>query len=143
MPPAHARDFVAYDYAYTTGGGQTRMRRHTHVLAIRAPTTVPPVLLRREGIADRLTAMFGEDIQLRDEAFDRRFWLTAPTPRSPPHSMSRGRGSRSRRSTPRSSSSTRAGSCGPPTGATWDAAEVPGILDGVPEVLDAMPRLTA
>lgn len=133
-----AREFVAYDYGYTTGGGQTRMRRHARVLAIRTPTTVPPVLLRREGVADRLTSVFGADVRVGNEAFDRRFWLTSTDP------------------------DAAAALYRPPVveavtvldpevlvfdqgwlvwvaeGAPWDAAEVPGVLGAVAAVLDAV-----
>ncbi|GAA1638372.1 hypothetical protein [Georgenia ruanii] len=132
-----AREFVAYDYGYSTGGGQTRMRRHARVLAVRTPATVPPVLLRREGAADRLTAAFGADVQVGDEAFDRRFWLTG-TDLGVAAALYR----------PAVVEAVKA--VDPDVlvfdqgwlvwvadGATWDAAALPGVLDGVAAVLDA------
>ncbi len=137
VPAGAAREFVAYDYGWTTGGGQTRMRRHARVLAVRTPFTVPPVLLRREGVADRLTAAFGADVRVGDEAFDRRFWLTSTDPAVAAGLYRPAVVAAVAALDPEVLVFDQGWLVWVAEGTTWDVAEVPGVLAGVAAVVDA------
>ncbi len=80
----NGRPFLGFDYHYETHSTDSKGRRTTHhhhfsavMLASAAP--LKPILIRPEGVLDRVSAFFGfEDINFESAEFSRRFHVTSP-----------------------------------------------------------------
>ncbi len=78
------RDYLSFDYHYEThsssgkGGTQTQ---HHHFSAVVLESSVPlkPLLIRPEGVFDKLAGFFGfDDINFESAEFSRKFYVKAP-----------------------------------------------------------------
>jgi hypothetical protein len=74
----------AFDYHYATHSTDSKGRRTTHhhhfsALAVEASPSLKPLLIRPEGLLDKLAGFFGfDDIDFESEEFSRRFHVKAP-----------------------------------------------------------------
>jgi hypothetical protein len=69
---------IAFDYHFTTGSGKNRTRHHYAVVILRPPFLLTAMIIRPEGLWDRLTAAFGwDDIDFESAEFSRRFHVSS------------------------------------------------------------------
>jgi hypothetical protein len=81
---AGAKTILAFDYHYQTYSRDNKGRRKTHhhyfsavIIAVNLP--LRPLLIRPEGVFDKLAAFFGkEDINFESAEFSRKFHVSAP-----------------------------------------------------------------
>jgi len=70
---------TAFDYHFTTGSGKNRTRHNYAVVLLRPSFLLKPLIIRPEGIWDKLTAAFGwDDIDFESAEFSRRFHVSSP-----------------------------------------------------------------
>jgi len=65
------------DYQYVTGSGKSRQtHRHSFACFLLPFVGIPDLLIRKEGIGDKLLGGLGfDDIDFESEEFSRRFWV--------------------------------------------------------------------
>lgn len=65
------------DYQYVTGSGKSRQRhRHSFACFLLPFAGTPDLLIRKEGLGDKLLGGLGfDDIDFESEEFSRRFWV--------------------------------------------------------------------
>lgn len=75
------RPFVAFDYRFTTSGGETSTQHLVSVLAMNLGATAPALSVAPTTTFGKLVnAITGRDIPLGDPAFDEAFTVTSPAP---------------------------------------------------------------
>jgi hypothetical protein len=74
---ARGTPFEAFQYRYTTGSGKNQQTHTTVVAACDLPIEAPATLtIVRESVGLKvLDALGGEDIDVEDDAFSRRYWV--------------------------------------------------------------------
>ena len=80
------RPICAFDYHYQTesGVGKNRRTNHYHFSAVIVDSGLPlhPLLIRPEGIFDKITEFFGyDDIDFESSEFSRKFYVKSPDKR--------------------------------------------------------------
>lgn len=77
------RRLLAFDYHYETHSTDSKGRRTTHnhyfsAVILRANIPLKPLIIRREGLFDKLAGVFGfDDIDFESAEFSRRFYVKA------------------------------------------------------------------
>jgi len=78
------RDFLSFDYHYEThthsskGGTQTQ-HHHFSAVVLSSPILLKPLLIRPEGVFDKLAGFFGfDDINFESAEFSRKFFVKSP-----------------------------------------------------------------
>ena len=67
-----------FDYHYTTGSGKNRSDHTFSAVILGAPAPLKRMLIRPEGVFDKVTAFFGlDDIDFESAEFSRRFYVKA------------------------------------------------------------------
>lgn len=75
----HGRQFVSFEYQYTTGSGKSRSTWHYHVVALSLPVPLPWLQLSPEGAGAAVDKFFGgQDIEFESEAFNDTWRVQAP-----------------------------------------------------------------
>ena len=77
--PCGAYWFVGFDYYYTTGSGKHQCTHNLSMVILEVGMELKPLLLRPEGLLDKVAAMFGHgDIAFENAEFNSRFHVKAP-----------------------------------------------------------------
>jgi hypothetical protein len=77
--PCGAYWFVGFDYCYTTGSGKNQCTHNFSAVILDAGMELKPLLVRPEGLLDKVAAVFGYgDIAFENAEFSSRFHVTAP-----------------------------------------------------------------
>ncbi len=68
-----------FDYRFETGSGKNRRTHHYGVVAARLPAlSFPRLVIRPEGVADRVASVLGfDDLNFESEAFSTRYHVTS------------------------------------------------------------------
>ena len=72
---------LMFDYHYETRSGKNSKVRHHHygVVALRSPFLLKPLMVRPEGLWDKVTSAFGwDDIDFESAEFSRRYHVSGP-----------------------------------------------------------------
>ncbi|MEM6392706.1 MAG: hypothetical protein AAF797_08045 [Planctomycetota bacterium] len=73
------REVLVFRYHYTTGGGKNQQQHVLHAALLRLPFTMPELIIRPEGLFDKLKSAFGlNDIDFESAEFSRRFAVHCP-----------------------------------------------------------------
>ena len=82
--PCGKRRLLAFDYHYETHSTDSKGRRSTNhhhfsALVLASPVPLKPLLIRPEGLFDKLKGFFGfEDINFESAEFSRKFFVSSP-----------------------------------------------------------------
>lgn len=72
------RELCGFDYHYTTGSGKNRHSHSFSAVIIDSPVPLEPLLIRPEGLFDKLAAVVGaNDIDFESVEFSKRFYVKA------------------------------------------------------------------
>ena len=70
---------LLFDYHYATGSGKNRSDHHFSAAIATAPYLLQPLMIRPEGLFDKITEFFGwDDIDFESAEFSRKFYVTSP-----------------------------------------------------------------
>jgi len=73
------RSFRAFDYHYSTGSGRSRKVHDLSVVVLKSRVPLQPLLIRKEGITDRLAGFLGfDEIKFESAEFSRAFHVSSP-----------------------------------------------------------------
>ena len=76
------RPMVGFDYLYVTGSGKNRHTHQFSAVILDSDVILQPLLIRPEGLFDKVTEFFGaDDIDFESAEFSRRFFVKAPNKR--------------------------------------------------------------
>ena len=71
-------DVMAFDYHYVTGHGKNRQTHRMSAAILTSPVPLKPLVIRPEGLLDKLGDMFGfDDIDFESAEFSRKFCVLA------------------------------------------------------------------
>lgn len=70
------REFLAFDYHYTTGSGDDKKEHRITVVVLGSAVSLKDLLIRQEKFSDKLSAFFGfDDIDFESAQFSREFYV--------------------------------------------------------------------
>jgi hypothetical protein len=76
------REFLGFDYHYTTGSGKNRQDHHFSAIILQSPILLKPLLIRPENFLDKITEFAGfNDIDFESAEFSRKFYVKSPDKR--------------------------------------------------------------
>ena len=71
----------AFDYHYTTGSGKNQQTHSFSAVVAVSPLPLEPLLIRPEGVFDKVAEFFGaDDIDFESAEFSRQFFVKSPAP---------------------------------------------------------------
>ncbi len=72
----NGRRILAFDYHYVTGSGKNRSHHHFSAVIVHSPLPLKPLIIRPEGVFDRMAGFFGfDDIDFESAEFSREFYV--------------------------------------------------------------------
>jgi hypothetical protein len=76
------REFLGFDYHYTTGSGKNRQDHHFSTIILQSPILLKPLLIRPENFLDKVAEFAGfNDIDFESAEFSRKFYVKSPDKR--------------------------------------------------------------
>jgi hypothetical protein len=76
------REFLGFDYHYTTGSGKNRQDHHFSAIILQSPILLKPLFIRPENFLDKITEFAGfNDIDFESAEFSRKFYVKSPDKR--------------------------------------------------------------
>ncbi len=73
------RDCLLFDYRYVTGSGKNRRTHHFSGVMLAANVPLKPLVIRPEGLFDKMAGFLGfDDIDFESAEFSRRFYVKSP-----------------------------------------------------------------
>jgi len=70
---------LLFDYHYATGSGKNRSDHYFSAAIATAPYPLQPLMIRPEGLFDKITEFFGwDDIDFESAEFSRKFYVASP-----------------------------------------------------------------
>jgi hypothetical protein len=76
------KEFLGFDYHYTTGSGKNRQDHHFSAIILQSPILLKPLFVRPENFLDKITEFAGfNDIDFESAEFSRKFYVKSPDKR--------------------------------------------------------------
>ena len=76
------REFLGFDYHYTTGSGKNRQVHSFSAIILQSPIWLRPLYIRGEHFFDKITEFAGfDDIDFESAEFSRKFYVKSPDKR--------------------------------------------------------------
>ena len=70
------REFLGFDYHYTTGSGKNRHTHNFSAIVLQSPILLKPLFIRPENFFDKITEFAGfDDIDFESAEFSRKFYV--------------------------------------------------------------------
>jgi hypothetical protein len=76
------KEFLGFDYHYTTGSGKNRQDHHFSAIILTSPILLKPLFIRPENFLDKITEFVGfDDIDFESAEFSSKFYVKSPDKR--------------------------------------------------------------
>lgn len=73
------RDFLGFDYHYTTGSGKDQQTHTFSAIIVQSPIALKPLFIRAENFLDKIAEFAGfNDIDFESAEFSRKFYVKSP-----------------------------------------------------------------